>query len=344
MDRFLEMTCSLVLVGSALAFGGVDPLTYSLAEIVLLAVLLSLLIKQLRDGKVHLLLVPVGPVLFLMWAALAVVPLPAGFVGAISPAHLAAPNYTPRSSGVLSIAPHLTVVALFKFLGYFVAFVLAANLFDSRKRRSILVGALIVLGCFEASYGIVQYLTNWHKIFTYTNIFDLSNATGTYINRNHFAGLLELTMPFVLAAAFYSFQKASNSRHVDGGGAASQRGAVNFQALFYLLLLVVSFVALVFSRSRGGILAASFGMVFVVLLGQIRAGGKAWILFVVFFLTLIVGYSLWIGLNPVLARFEQIGEKGFLQNEARAQIWKDTLGLLREFPVTGSGLGTYGNF
>ena len=69
MDRFLEMTCSLVLVGSALAFGGVDPLTYSLAEIVLLAVLLSLLIKQLRDGKVHLLLVPVGPVLFLMWAA-----------------------------------------------------------------------------------------------------------------------------------------------------------------------------------------------------------------------------------------------------------------------------------
>ena len=101
MDRFLEMTCSLVLVGSALAFGGVDPLTYSLAEIVLLAVLLSLLIKQLRDGKVHLLLVPVGPVLFLMWAALAVVPLPAGFVGAISPAHLAAPNYTPRSSGVL---------------------------------------------------------------------------------------------------------------------------------------------------------------------------------------------------------------------------------------------------
>jgi O-antigen ligase len=231
---------------------------------------------------------------------------------------------------------------LFKFLAYVIAFLLAAYLFDSRKRRSLLLGVLIVLGCFEAGWGIVQYLTGWHKIFTYTNIFDLFDATGTYINRNHFAGLLELIMPFVLAAAFYSFQKASAFGHGNGSRGAASRGAANFQAFFYLFVLAIMFVALVFSRSRGGILAATFSLVFIALLGQIKVARKGWLLFVVLFLTLIVGYGLWIGLNPVLERFEQIGQKNFLQEEARTEIWKDTLGLVRTYPVTGTGLGTFG--
>ena len=48
-----------------------------------------------------------------------------------------------------------------------------------------------MLGTFEAGYGIVQYLTGYQKIFGMTKQFYTEEATGTYINHNHFAGLLE---------------------------------------------------------------------------------------------------------------------------------------------------------
>ena len=65
-------------------------------------------------------------------------------------------------------------------------------------------------------------------------------------------------------------------------------------------------------------------------------------LLVVLFLTVVVGYGLWIGLNPVLTRFERLGEGTSLQLEGRIAIWKNTLHLVREHPLTGTGLGTFG--
>ena len=89
-------------------------------------------------------------------------------------------------------------------------------------------------------------------------------------------------------------------------------------------------------------MATALALVFVALLGQLKAKRKGWMFLVVLFLTVVVGYGLWIGLDPVLARFEQMREKNFLQLEGRTTIWKDTLHLVREYPLTGTGLGTFG--
>ena len=62
MDKFLEILCALVVVGATLALGGVQPITYSLAEVVLLAAVLLLLFKQSRQGRIHLPL-PLSPAL-----------------------------------------------------------------------------------------------------------------------------------------------------------------------------------------------------------------------------------------------------------------------------------------
>src|SRR5205823_2604382 len=67
-------------------------------------------------------------------------------------------------------------------------------------------------GGFEAAYGLVQYLTGWQKIFTYTKIDYRSDATGTYINHNHYAGFIELALPLVVASVFYFFQLWSEAR------------------------------------------------------------------------------------------------------------------------------------
>src|SRR5712691_13264031 len=52
----------------------------------------------------------------------------------------------------LSIYSHDTLLNLIKVLAYFSAFLLAAYVFDSGKRKSTLVVVLMVLGGSEAAY------------------------------------------------------------------------------------------------------------------------------------------------------------------------------------------------
>src|SRR5215471_19115450 len=189
MNKVLEWLLIAAVVGSTLAFGGVEPLVYSLLEVALFWGFLALLWHQAREGKIEIRLC-IWPLLFAFLILLQVIPLPLSLILKLSPARFVGPaaeGWPPNSSWVtLSIYPHSTWLAWIKFLAYFSAFMLSAYVFDSRRRKSALVKALIYLGLFEAAYGSIQYLTGWQKIFTYTKQYYIDEATGTFINRNHF--------------------------------------------------------------------------------------------------------------------------------------------------------------
>lgn len=347
MKRFLEWGVAITAIGAALAFGGVQPIAYTLAEVGVFLLLGLLLVKQSRRGKI-LLPLPVWPLLFVLVVVMQLVPLPASLVEVLSPARglLAGGTVVGLNDSkwmTLASNSHGTTLALLKFVAYLGAFTLAAYLFDSARRKSLLIAALVFLGCFEAVYGIVQYLTGWQKIFTFEKISNLDEATGTYINRNHFAGLLELTLPFAAALAFYAYQIWAEERGRRSGRTA-QRGptALGFRALFYLFLAVVMAVALIFSRSRMGILAMLFGLIFIGLLAQVRLRQTFWMVAVASFLIVVGTYGLWIGLDPVLARFERMGDPAYLEMEGRLSIWRGTVELIRDYPIAGTGLGTFG--
>jgi hypothetical protein len=55
-----------------------------------------------------------------------------------------------------------------------------------------LVVVLLVLGSLEALYGLVQAMVPTTGVFRHT-LYYLGDARGTYINRNHFAGMIEMT-------------------------------------------------------------------------------------------------------------------------------------------------------
>lgn len=344
MNRALEILLAVVVAGSVLALGGVLPIAYSLMEIALLGAWLVVLVRETWQGRVEMHL-PLWPALFALWVAIQLLPLPAALVRRLQPARFAGipSGVQPAAAWLtLSIYPHATWLTWIRFLAYLAAFVLAARVFDSRKRQSLLVRVLIGLGLFEAAYGIVQYLTGWQKIFTYTRQYYLEDATGTYINHNHYAGFLELTLPFVLGSVFYYFQMWQENRRAPAWGRPRQAASAGFQALVYAFLLVIIAVAVLFSRSRGGILAAAFSIVFIALLAQLRTRRKTWMLGLGVFLVLAVGYGLWIGLGPVLTRFEELGlgaqEFGV---GTRFSFWRDALGMIRDYRWTGTGLGTF---
>ncbi|MBI4166751.1 MAG: O-antigen ligase family protein [Acidobacteria bacterium] len=342
MNRAIEIILALSIVGGTMAFGGVQTITFSIMEVVVFTLMFAVLIGQTQKGEIRLPL-PIWPILFVAFVAFQLMPVPVGVLGKLSPPRLADLGMIPGTTwAALTVYPRETWLGLVKFLAYIAAFVLAAHVSDLRRNRSMLVAVLILLGLVEAAYGIVQYLTGWQQIFTYVKKFDLEEATGTFINRNHYAGHLEMVIPFVLAAAFYAFNKWVRHRHaIHTTMEGEERSSAAQQLLFYMFLLTLLVVAMVFSRSRAGILVTVLTIAFLSALAHVKVRRKGWLLGMMGFFGVVAVYATWIGLGPVLARFEMMSDPGYVTIEGRFAIWKDTVRLIRDFPLFGSGLGTF---
>jgi O-antigen ligase len=55
----------------------------------------------------------------------------------------------------------------------------------------------------------------------------------------------------------------------------------------------------------------------------------------------VLGLIVWIGSDPVMSRFETLGQEYNLGGQNRISIWRDTLGLIRHHPLLGTGLGSF---
>lgn len=342
MRQFLEWALIVVVVGTALAFGGVTPLASSVMEIAVFGLLLAYVMNQIKLGKIDL---PVPIWLFpcALFVAFQVVPLPEVLVRVLSPTRIASstvalPGHSRLGWMAISVNAHDTLLAFTKLLAYLGAFVLATIVYSSR-RKSKLVLTLVLLGCFEAAYGIVQYLLDYQKIFWYTKQAYTTEATGTYINHNHFAGALEMIIPLALARVFYALE----TRRSGGPWAnRSHRKEKAAGAPVYAFAAILMGVAIVFSRSRMGVLALLTSFILLGLIGQLRSSSKRWTIVIVGIMVCLVTYGLWIGLGPVLERFEMLGSKLYFQQEGRVAIMRDGLRLLRDHVWVGTGLGTFG--
>lgn len=133
----------------------------------------------------------------------------------------------------------------------------------------ILLASLLLLavGCFEVLYGLIRAFSGSGRIwwFSKSTYHSLKDVTGTYINRNHLAGLLEMLL--VLAAA-YAVSIAGGKQ---GKAAVSGHSSVLRQRMsqwlaseekMNKLLLILFFgvligIGLIFSASRGGMIGAA---------------------------------------------------------------------------------------
>jgi O-antigen ligase len=266
-------------------------------------------------------------------------PLPPGLVERLTGRE----NSIPWANLHLSIEPFSTRTHFLILLTCFAAFYFAQVVSKDRDRTMRLIASLLILGTFEAFYGLIQYLSGWQKIFFYAKKFDLEEATGTYINRNHYAGFLEMILPFSLAILFFEYGKLRRTR---SSPAANIKQFVARQTLQRLVLClsiaIVLFAALLFSRSRMGIVAASASLlVILALAGVSRFHRSMGILLLTVFVALSISLAIWIGPGPIVRRFADVNQEFSRGDQTRLSIWKDARALLRQDPLFGTGLGTF---
>jgi O-antigen ligase len=79
-------------------------------------------------------------------------------------------------------------------LSYCLLFWLALSLFATRERLTLLLWTLVISGTFQAFFGAFMTLSGIEWLFLTPKEFGKGVATGTFVNRNHLAGYLELTL------------------------------------------------------------------------------------------------------------------------------------------------------
>ena len=340
MLRLLEAGLIVAVSVAVLAFGGTAPSFFAITQVIIfgLGVVFLLSRRFSRDTSFH---VPVAtPLLLVALVLLQLCPLPVSLAPMFGRARDELPS---GSYFTISMERYQTVSHLLLLVTYLTAFFLTLFLCRDRNAKKRLVFALVSLGAFEALYGLIQYLTGWQQIFAYVKKYYLEEATGTYINRNHFAGFLEMILPFVIVLALrWTYLLSKNT----SGKAGTFRKLVSrtelVSVVFWLFLAIVILAALILSRSRMGIISALVSLVAILALaGTSTVGPRARAAVAAVFFLGVLGLVVWIGSDPVMSRFETLGQEYNLSGQSRVSIWHDTLGLIRQHPFLGTGLGSF---
>ena len=90
---------------------------------------------------------------------------------------------------------YFTRTELLNLTAYLIVFFLAAQVFRKRRELTGLAWFLILLGFVVSLFGIIQHFTSSSKIYWYLELPLGGDLFGPYVNRNHFAGFMELLLP-----------------------------------------------------------------------------------------------------------------------------------------------------
>jgi putative inorganic carbon (hco3(-)) transporter len=194
---------------------------------------------------------------------------------------------------------------------------------NTTERTIRFMHILLTIGVLEALLGLVQFFLSPGWIFTYVNPF--YRSTGTLINRNHYAGLLEMFIPVAFGLAYTAARKY--------GGLARP----------YVYLLAASFMALalLFSTSRMGIFSFLITLCFMGFLLQLRKSQRGLAAaFGLGVMGLVLAGALWIGVDVIVQRYsELVGQEAMLR-EGRILVYRDAIRMIQAHPF-GVGAGNF---
>lgn len=348
VHRAAARSAGFYLLGALLVFaplvrGGNRPLALLVIELAGLGLAVgSLWVADVRAHLPRALLLALGCLAVL--PALQLIPLPAtlwaGLPGRMPYAEALDQAHAGAFSGwrAVSLVPMATEAAWLALLAPLAVFVAAVGLPD--RQLQALVVLLLGLATGEAVLGLIQYGDGPDSIFRLGNAAMAGNAFGTYANRNHLAGLLEMALPLalaLLAATIGHDRRPAQPRRGWRQRLASLASLRVHRAAVYGAAGLAILLGLIFTRSRAGLVLAMLGILLCLLAFSRRLGGGRKYGLMGTFAALGLGLAVEIGLAPVLARFTY----GGLLDEGRLAVFSDTLQGIGEFFPLGSGIGTF---
>ncbi len=245
------------------------------------------------------------------------------------------------AENALSADPYESWIFALRLLSFVLAALLAVRFTTNSRRLTTLATAIVLTASVSAIFGIV-HLTTQPANGSMLPALRTANSFAQFINKNHFAFLAEPAVGILIALILLN-KRASHRR------------------LLYFSALILLWTALVFSRSRGGLLAVSVQMIIGALcflyakwpaaqrstlsrstrtIGVIAGTVMA-------IAVTVAGTTLWLGGDQLSTSVETAATEMSTRNDdyhegaRRRDIWRATLLMARAHPVFGAGLGAY---
>jgi O-antigen ligase len=248
-----------------------------------------------------------------------------------APSNVGLPLTLTRS---LSLDPYATRLVLIQVISLFIYFVATVTFTDMPRRLRTLTRTIIIFGFLLAMFGLTQAFTSdGSRVYWYRQL-SQSTAFGPFINRHHFAGYMELCIALPLGLLF--------------------SGAIEiYKRPLYAFAATLMGVSLIMTNSRGGMIALAAEILFLVVIAgpslgrnkeeakkkrvtslMIRAALAAGLVVILFFGALAVG-----GADSFTRLLGTVNAND--PTTGRSHFWSVTLDIIKEYPIVGSGLGSF---
>jgi O-antigen ligase len=328
LERIIAGGLLVVMAFTTLAHGTVEPWSILLFELMVTALMLLWATKALFDKNFVLYVPP------MIWPLVALFGL-----GVAQSIRFTGADGLQKS---LSLDVEATQRVVLIIVCLIASGLIAANIFASSQFEK-LAKWLTLYGLALALFAIIQHFT-WNERFYWWRWNASYAPFGSFVNRNHFAGYMELLLPWPIVIML-------------------QRWGRWQEQVFYGLAAVWMGVAAILTLSRGGMLSICMELVLIVLLSsrlrqtandQVTPASRrkrAWLfqasLVLVVLVTIVSGVTLFGGqrfINRITTGQETDGPATLPAQtlaESRGGLWQAGWQVFLAYPLTGAGLGAY---
>ncbi|MCI0561853.1 MAG: O-antigen ligase family protein, partial [Nitrososphaera sp.] len=285
-----------------------------------------------------------------LWICFQIVPLPSDLVTKLAPsiaafyhaAYAVIQPDAPPDYLYLTLDRGATLHTALRSLAYWCLFLLVLLVVNNRHRLKIFCYTIVASGFFQAVYGSIMTLSGLEYLLFTKKYAYVGFATGTFVNRNHLAGYLEMALAIGIGLLLMTGkEKAVDPSSRWRGRAREILRLLLSQKAILRLMMVVMVVGLILSRSRMGNVAFFTSLLITgcIAIAFSKPFRRVPIYILLSSIVAIDIYLLgvWFGLEEVAQRLEQT----HLSTEHRDEVIEYAIPMIEDFWLSGTGAGTF---
>jgi O-antigen ligase len=355
-DKAIKLILIFLIIFTPIAFGSIELWAFSIMELgILLIIVLWAIQNMVHTTSTHLRInpsthLPINALavflsIFLLLVLFQLLPLPSGLLKIVSPKTFELRNSLSifdsnllnlNSKLQISLFPFATQVEFFKWLTLISLFffLIRWRLLDDKYHVvPQFIIAIMLIGLAESLYGMFEFFSGHRQILNLEGEDLVPSVTGTFINRNYFAGYLLMIIP--LSVGFLFSREATRINRFRGW--RERLVSLDGKMLLIGFAVIVMILGLLFSASRMGIVSLLLSFTLLSLLFRNPSKEHKFSRTSILILGLALLWAAWIGLDFVISRFLTSSE----DFKGRWVFWVNTFQIIKDFPIFGSGLGTF---
>lgn len=334
----------VVVLWAPIPFGGVLPLDRGLLQVaafLALAVTLALGGRDVAAAMRPSLLPAAALAAVGALGLLQAMPWPAFVAAALSPrgtavwqaaGEILAPGAEAGSGAIpLSLAPAVSYATALHWLALAATLLAATALGSQRGPRRLLAGTILAGALFQVVYGADRWFQAANTIWGVEVPGDVGRLRGSFVNPDHLALYLAMAIALVAAASWWGIRRQRYETMLE-------------RRLMYaappVLLFVPLFVGLGFTGSRAGLAAGALALLVQASLVARHYRSTRMLVYGAVGVTLGFAAIALFGLRAGLGRWLDTSIYELTWN-ARLVVYRTTLDLWLDFPLLGTGLGTF---